>query len=269
MNVCTSSLERGSRPGRRLVQQQQRRARQDRPGDRDLLLHAPAHLLDRPAHPLLADAEPGHDLDRLAACLAGVEPVEAGREREVLGRRELLEEGGVDADPIDQPLDRHLLADQVVAEDLDPALVERQQAADETDEGGLAAAVGAEQAVDLAPLDPDRDVVHGHDRRLAAVHLKRLVACSTSRAAGPATVAGGPAGSGPAMSLVPVPRCSCHLPAVVGSRRWRTASRVGAGMGSRLALEGASAPRRGHQKSRGPDLAHGSEVRPGGSTAWV
>jgi hypothetical protein len=44
----------------------------------------------------------------------------------------------------------------------------------------------------------------------------------------------------------------------VGSRpRW-TASWFEREMGSRLAPE-AIAPARGHEKSRGPDLAHGSE----------
>jgi hypothetical protein len=100
------------------------------------------------------------------AGLACVQAVEPGREREVLRGRELLEECGVDADPIDQPLDRHLFADQVVSEDLDPTFVEGEQPADQPDERGLAAAVGSEQAVDLASLQTDRDVVHGHDRWL-------------------------------------------------------------------------------------------------------
>ena len=57
-----------------------------------------------------------------------IEAVEPGREQQVLHRAELLEEGGVDADPVDQPLDRHLVALDVVAEDLDPTRVERQRA---------------------------------------------------------------------------------------------------------------------------------------------
>ena len=51
--------------GGRLVQEQERRAGQQRPRDGDLLLHAPAHLLDRPVHPLLRDAQPLEDPDRL------------------------------------------------------------------------------------------------------------------------------------------------------------------------------------------------------------
>ena len=86
MKVCTSSLERGSRPGGRLVQEQQRRARQEGPGDGHLLLHAPAHLLQRPAQPRLGDAEPRQDGHRFALRRTGVEAVEAGRVDEVLVR---------------------------------------------------------------------------------------------------------------------------------------------------------------------------------------
>ena len=89
---------------------------------------------------------------------SGVQAVEPGREQQVLHRAELLEEGGVDADPVDQPLDRHLVALDVVAEDLDPALVEGQQARDEPDERRLARAVGAEDPVDVAALEAERDV---------------------------------------------------------------------------------------------------------------
>ena len=65
---------------------------------------------------------------RLAPGGLRVDPVEPRREQQVLHRAELLEEGRVHADPVDEALDRDLLALDVVAEDLDPALVERQQA---------------------------------------------------------------------------------------------------------------------------------------------
>src|SRR5215204_4275529 len=115
----------------RLVEEQQRRAGQQGSRDGDLLLHPSAHLLDRSADPLLGDAEAGQDRQRVTLRQPAVEAVQARREEQVLHRAELLEEGGVDADPIDQPLDRQLLLRDVVAEDLDPTIVERQQAADE------------------------------------------------------------------------------------------------------------------------------------------
>ena len=162
MNVWTSSFERGSRP---VVGSSRRRSE-------GLVSRARAIAtfccmprlicsIGRPTR-FSRDAEPGEDLDRLALRLAGVQAVEPGREEEVLHRAELLEEGGVDADPVDQPLDRHLVALDVVAEDLDPALVERQQAADEADEGRLAGAVRAEDPVDVAALEAER---HVRDRR--------------------------------------------------------------------------------------------------------
>ena len=61
-----------------------------------------------------------------------------------------------------------------MAEDLDPALVEGQEAAHEPDERGLAASVCSEKAVDVAPFQLDRDVLDGHDGRFAAVHLEPL-----------------------------------------------------------------------------------------------
>ena len=120
----------------------------------------------------------------------GVEPVEPSGVDQVLGRRQLLEEGRIDADPVDQPLDRHLLTLDVVAEDLDPARVDGQQRADQPDEGRLAAAVGAQDAVDLAALDAQRDVVDG-DRPSSscAPTTNRLVRCSMSKAGMPGTAA--------------------------------------------------------------------------------
>jgi hypothetical protein len=55
-----------------------------------------------------------------------------------------------------------------VAEDLDPTGVEREQRADQADERRLASAVGAEDPVDLAARDAQRDVVDGEHRLLLA-----------------------------------------------------------------------------------------------------
>ena len=111
-----------------------------------------------------------------ASRLAGlaVEAVEACREEQVLHRAELLEEGGVDADPVDQALDRHLVALDVEAEDLDPALVEGQQPADEADERRLAGAVGAEDPVDVAALEAQVDVRDGGHGLARAADDERL-----------------------------------------------------------------------------------------------
>jgi hypothetical protein len=102
--------------------------------------------------------------DHLAAGVAAVEAVHPGGVDQVLGRRQLLEERRIDADPVDQPLDGHLVAGDVVAEDLDASLLEGEQRAHQADQRRLAAAVGAEDAVDLTALDAQRDVVDGDDR---------------------------------------------------------------------------------------------------------
>jgi hypothetical protein len=148
--------------GRRLVEQQQGRAGQQGSRDGDLLLHPPAHLLQRPAEALLADPKPRQDRDRLGPRGPRLHAVQPRGVGEVLERAQLLEEGCVHAHPVDDALDRHLVPFDVVAEHLDPSGVQREQRADQPDQGRLAAPVGAQHAVDLAPADPDRDVVHGH-----------------------------------------------------------------------------------------------------------
>ena len=111
-----------------------------------------------------------------------VEAVDAGGERQVLHRAELLEERRVDADPVDQALDLQLVAHDVVAEDLDPSGVEGQQARDEADERRLARPVRAEHAVDVAALETHR---HVHDRLDGhLVVVPRRTTCSRGRPAG-------------------------------------------------------------------------------------
>ena len=106
--------------------------------------------------------------------VAAVEPVQPGGEQQVLHRAELLEEGGVDADPVDHALDRHLLALDVVAEDLDSTAVEREQPADQADQGRLARAVGAEDPVHVAALEAHRHVGDRGDRLALAADDERL-----------------------------------------------------------------------------------------------
>src|SRR3954453_10103846 len=160
--------------GGRLVQQQERRARQQGSRDRDLLLHPSAHLLDRAADSLLTDAQATQDREGVVLGALAVEAVESGGEEQVLHRAELLEEGRVDADPVDEAFDGHLLAFDVEAEDLDPTRVERQQAADEPDEGGLARAVRTQDPVDVAALEAHRHVGDRGDRLRLAPDDERL-----------------------------------------------------------------------------------------------
>ena len=126
----------------------------------------PTRLLPIPSRSRIARAS------RLAD--GTVEAVEPGREDQVLHRAELLEEGGVDADPVDQALDRHLVALDVVPEDLHPALVEGQETRDEADERRLARPVGAEDPVDVAALEAHRHVRDRRDRLLRPTHDETL-----------------------------------------------------------------------------------------------
>src|SRR6185369_2305243 len=70
--------------------------------------------------------------------------------------------------------DRHLLALDVVAEHLDPALVEREQARDEPDQRRLARAIGAQDPDRATALESERDVVDRDHRALLAPDLEAL-----------------------------------------------------------------------------------------------
>src|SRR5664279_1823142 len=72
--------------GGRLVEEQQGRRCQQGSRDRDLLLHTPAHLLDRSIGTPLRDSQPSEDLERGNPGAPCFEAVETGREAEVLER---------------------------------------------------------------------------------------------------------------------------------------------------------------------------------------
>ena len=101
----------------------------------------------------VGEAQP---LERLGHPLAApVHGVEAADEVEVLADREVLVEAEALGHVADLALDRPRLLDDVVAEAGAAARVGREQAAQHADGRGLAAAVGAEEAADLAALDLD------------------------------------------------------------------------------------------------------------------
>ncbi len=104
---CTSSFERGSRPGRRLVEQEQDRRGEQRARERDLLLHPARQVLHRLAAPVGAGSRPSRgSRDRRCASTTRRHAVEARRVREVLGRGHLLEEARLDGDAVHEPPDR-------------------------------------------------------------------------------------------------------------------------------------------------------------------
>ena len=154
--------------GRRLVEQQKHRRGQERSRDRDLLLHPARQLLERLSQTLLVDAETRQHRNDLRARLVRPDAVQPRRVDEVLHRRQLLEERGLDGDTVDEPLDRELVAPDVQTEDADLAGVRGQERREDADQRRLARPVGAEQAVDLAPLDAERYVVDGEQVRSAS-----------------------------------------------------------------------------------------------------
>src|SRR4029079_9451941 len=79
-----------------------------------------------------------------------------------------FEERGLDADAIDHPADRALVALNIVSEHADLAAIRDEQRRDQADERGFAGAVGPQQPEDLAALDGDVHVIDGdgHGARL-------------------------------------------------------------------------------------------------------
>ncbi len=150
-------------PGRRLVEQEERGRREEAAGDGDLLLHPARHPLHRLGERLLLEPQAQQDLAHLPSGLRHRHPVQAGGVGQVLQGRELLEEGGVDRDPVDQPLHGELLLLDVVAEHADRAAVREEERRDEADERRLPRAVGAEDAEDLPPLDGEVQGFEGDD----------------------------------------------------------------------------------------------------------
>ena len=163
---------------RGLVEEEQHRRGQERPRDRDLLLHAARKLLERLAHALRLDAEPSQDRRDLRSRRLWRKTVQPPGVHEVLHRRQLLEEGGLNGHAVDEPLHGELVARHVEAEDRDLAVIGLQQRREHADQRRLARSVRSEQAVDLAAPHHKRYVVdraHGRaaarDRPSAAEYL--------------------------------------------------------------------------------------------------
>ena len=143
--------------GGRLVEQQKLRARQRAGAERQTLLPAARQF----AGQLLLAAGEAEPLDRRARGRNGLgDAVDAADEFQVLAHREVLVERELLRHVADLALDHVGLRADVVAEAGAGALVGREQAAQHADGGGLAGAVGAEEAVDRAALDLHGQVAH-------------------------------------------------------------------------------------------------------------
>ena len=159
---------------RRLVEQEQDRLRQERACERDLLLHAAGEVLHRLAAPIRREADPLEDARDLVTRLVRRHPVEARRVREVLRRRHLLEERGLDRDAVDEPADGARLLEDVVPEDRRVAAVVQEQRREQPDQRRLARAVLAEDRDALAALDLEADSAQRLDALAAAAQAGAL-----------------------------------------------------------------------------------------------
>ena len=115
--------------------------------------NSPAICSSRPARPSRSIAARAAR-DRLG------DAVDAGDEFQVLAHREVLVEAEALGHVADLALDLVGLGADVVAEAGAVAFVGREQPAQHADGGGLAGAVGPEEAVDRAALDLHRQVAH-------------------------------------------------------------------------------------------------------------
>ena len=158
---------------RRLVEQQQDRLRQERAGERDLLLHPAREVLHRLVAALGREADALEDLRDPVAGLADGEPVEAGRVGQVLGRRHLLEEGRLDRDAVDEPAHGPRVGDVVAEQDRAAAVVDEQRR-EQPDQRRLPRAVLAEDGDTLAARDVEGDAAQGVDPLAAAAQAGAL-----------------------------------------------------------------------------------------------
>ena len=134
---------------RRLVEEDDRRVVEQRPGDRELLLHALAERARNVVPPLPEREEPQVVLDPRCA-RAGIEPVEPAEEVEVgAGRQLVVEPGRLGQDP-DPGADLLGMLGDVEAVHRGAPLARLDQRGEQPDRRRLARAVGAEQAEDLA-----------------------------------------------------------------------------------------------------------------------
>ena len=109
-----------------------------------------------------------HEFVDALARLRLAEPLHGRQEFEVLAHAQVLEQREPLGHVADPPAQRLGLLRDAQAQHLDLALARRQQAAQHADGGGLAGAVGAEEAVDLRARHVEVDVVDRDQRAEAA-----------------------------------------------------------------------------------------------------
>jgi hypothetical protein len=136
-------------------------------GEGELFLHAVGEVGDE----FFCFTGEAHELEEFGGADGGgggVEAVHAADEVQVLGCGEAAEEGQAFGDNADLTLEFHGAGSGVEAEDLDGAGGGCEQAGEHLDGSGLAGAVGAEEAKELAGGDGEVDVLDGGEVAEAA-----------------------------------------------------------------------------------------------------
>ena len=154
--------------GRRLVEKQKLRIADQCAGDGQPLLLSAGEIAN-PRLGFLFERNLRHRLFRLDSL-----PVEAAEERERFADGELFGESCFLQRDADSLPDFIVLLAPTEAQDFDVAGRGVEQPFEDLDRGGLAGAVGSEQAEALALLDSQIETAHGLDRRLAVVALHEI-----------------------------------------------------------------------------------------------
>jgi hypothetical protein len=154
----------------RLVEDDQLRLVDERPGDQKAPLHPARQRPDALVRPLAQQGEveqlvhPGrHPL--------GLQPEVAAVDDQVLAHRQLAVQVGLLRDDAEPRLDPTPLAGGVHAEHTQLAAADRRQAVDHLHRGRLAGAVRAQEAEADPGLDLELDPVHGRSRPVALSQL--------------------------------------------------------------------------------------------------
>jgi hypothetical protein len=143
------------------VEQQEAGAVEQTQAQVEPALHAAGEALDPVTRPI-GEADPGQALIDPLPQLAAGEPVQRAPERQVVAGGQVLVDRDLLRHHPEVALDRRRLEPDVAAVHQDPAAVGLENPRDHAQRRGLAGAVGAEQAEDLAVPDLEGDVVDGN-----------------------------------------------------------------------------------------------------------
>ena len=147
-------------PGGRLVEEDERRLRDEARREVEAATHAAGEVLQRALRGI-GQAELFEQLGRFGPRRFGAEAVQAREEVEVLARAQRLVDRGVLPGHADELAHDMRLAHHVMPEDACAAAIGAEQCREHADGGRLAGAVRPEHAIDAAGADGEVDVIDG------------------------------------------------------------------------------------------------------------